>query len=97
MCLLFGAVAESPGCDDWISVPQAGRLLGLQFHTIHRLIRSGELPADFVLPYPGPKSRRRAIRIRRRDVEEFIERARIQPGELRHLHPEWTWERYGDG
>lgn len=26
---------------------------------------------------------------------DYLERARVKPGELRHLHPNWTWERYG--
>lgn len=37
--------------DDWISVPVAARLLGLQLHTVYRLIENGELgasrPSDF--------------------------------------------------
>jgi hypothetical protein len=31
------------------------------------------------------------------DLDDYIERARIKPGELRHLHPEWEWDRYHDG
>lgn len=39
------------------------------------------------LPSPRPKRRRRAIRIRRQDVDDYIERASVKPGELRHLNP----------
>lgn len=58
-----------PG-DDWLTVQQAADLLGLQFRTIHYLIDRGELPAEATLPSSRPKSRRRAIRIRRQDVED---------------------------
>ncbi|MDQ6948560.1 MAG: DUF3024 domain-containing protein [Actinomycetota bacterium] len=74
--------------DDWVSVPTAARLLGVQAHTIHRLLDSGELAAEFTLPSPRPKSRRRAIRIRRADLDAFLQQARVKPGELTHLYPE---------
>lgn len=83
--------------DEWLSTPKAAELLGVRVRTVYNLINKGELPADFVLPYPGPKSRRRAIRIRRQDLEDFIEQARVKPGQLRHLHPAWEWDRYHDG
>jgi len=31
------------GGDDWITVPTASRSLGLQLHTIYRLVENGEL------------------------------------------------------
>jgi excisionase family DNA binding protein len=78
--------AVSLAGDDWMSVPQTAKLLGLQLHTVRMLIDRGELPAEFVLPYPGPKSRRRAIRLRRQDVYDYIKRSRVKPGELRGLY-----------
>lgn len=60
--------------------------------TVRTLIEHGELYADVDLP--GPKARRRTIRVRRQDVHEFIERARIKPGELTHLYPDWPGNRY---
>ncbi len=83
--------------DGWLSTVKAAEVLGVRLRTVHNLINTGQLPADFVLPYPGPKSRRRAIRIRREDLEDFIRAARVKPGELRHLHPAWEWDRYHDG
>ena len=79
---------------DWLSAPEAATLLGLQLHTLHALIDRGELVAKVTRPDDRP-TRRRRIRIRRQAVDDFIERARVKPGELRHLHPNWTWERYG--
>jgi excisionase family DNA binding protein len=29
--------------DDWITAPTAARLLGLQLHTVYRLIENGDL------------------------------------------------------
>ena len=72
--------------EEWISVPVAARLLGLQLHTVHALIDRGELRAEFTLPSPRPKSRRRAIRVRRQDVHDFIARSRVKPGALRRLY-----------
>lgn len=80
--------------DGWMSAPEAARRLGVQLHTLHGMIDRGELPAEVVRADDRPK-RRRSIRVRRQDVGDFIERARVKPGELRHLHPNWSWERYG--
>lgn len=62
-----------PTSVEWLSDPQAAKLLGLQ---LHALIDRGDLVAEIV-------------------PADFLERVRVKPRELRHLHPEWTWERYG--
>ena len=80
---------------EWLSGPQAAKLLGLQLHTLHALIDRGELSADVIPPGNKSTGRRRSIRIQREAVDDFLERARVKPGELRHLHPNWSWERYG--
>ena len=67
--------------------------LGVQQNTVYALVDAGELVAEITVP-SGPK-RRRSVRIRRGAVDDYIKRARIRPGELRHLHENWTWERYG--
>jgi len=85
-------VAESAG-DDWIGVPTTAGLLGLRPHTVYALIDSDELHAEVTVPTDRPK-RRRTIRIRRNEVDAYLERARVKPGELRHLHPNWAWDRY---
>ena len=69
--------------DEWVTVPMAAKLLGLQLHTVYALIDRGELPAEVTYP-PGPK-RRRSVRLRNGDVVDFLRRARLKPGELRHL------------
>ena len=71
--------------DEWVTVPMAAKLLGLQLHTVYALIDRGELPAEVTFP-PGPK-RRRSVRLRHGDVADFLRRARVKPGQLRHLVP----------
>jgi excisionase family DNA binding protein len=77
------------GGDDWITVPTAARLLGLQLHTVYRLIEKGELGGvdTYGVCMSGRPRRRRSFRLTRRDVDDYLERARIKPGELRHLVP----------
>ena len=36
--------------DDWITVPEAARLLGLEPHTVYALIDRGELAGEVTLP-----------------------------------------------
>lgn len=85
-------VLDAARCE-WITVPEAAGLLGVALHTAYDLIDRGDLTAEVTGPN-WPK-RQRSIRLRRQDVDAFIERARVKPGELRHLHPNWSWERYG--
>jgi excisionase family DNA binding protein len=74
-----------PTGDTWITVPVAARLLGLELHTVYDAIDRGELQAEVTMP--DPPKRRRSVRLRRQDVDDFVERARVKPGELRHLYP----------
>ena len=93
MARTIGPVRSLPG-EDWLSVPQAAKLLGVQMATLRALIDRGDLPAEFVLPYPGPKRRRRAIRVRRQDVCDYIDRSRVKPGDLRGLYVAASGGRY---
>jgi len=72
--------------EDWIGAPEAARLLGLELRTVHALISKGELQA-VILPSSRPEPRRRSIRLRRQDVGDYIDRARVKPGTLSHLFP----------
>ena len=79
--LRFTVVAETTG-EESLSGPQAAELLGLQLNTLQALIDRGELAAD-ILP-PGKRSRRgrRAIRISREAIGDYLQRGRDQPGEV---------------
>ena len=70
-----------------MGVPAVASYLGVMLRTVYAIIDEGQLPAFKI---------RRVIRIRREDVDEYLERCRIKPGELRHLYPatseEDEWE-----
>lgn len=82
------SIAETSAGEEWLSVPQVAEVLGLEAATVRALIERGDLVADFTLPYPRPGSRRRSIRVRRKDLKAFIERSRVRPGQLAHLYPQ---------
>jgi excisionase family DNA binding protein len=63
----------------WLSTAEASKRLGIGLRTLYRLIDEGQLPA-----YKFG----RVIRLQEAEVEEFIDRARIKPGELEHLYPD---------
>ena len=71
---------------NWLTVPQTARLLGLQLHTVYGLVDRGELEAEVIVPTDRRK-RRRSVRVRRQAVEDYIDRAPVEPGELHHLNP----------
>ncbi len=58
-------------------MPALAKELGVRMRTIYRIIDAGELPAYKL---------GRVIRIKRADVEAYLERVKVQPGELAHLH-----------
>jgi excisionase family DNA binding protein len=61
----------------WLSTSQAAGQLGITTRTLYRLIDSGQLPAYRF---------GRVIRLKEQEVESFVERSRIAPGELEHLY-----------
>jgi excisionase family DNA binding protein len=73
---------------EWLTVEQVAEHLGLAVSTVRSLVSSGDLAAHFVVPSPRPKLRRRVARIRPKDVDDFVARARVRPGDLAHLYPQ---------
>ena len=68
--------------EDWFGAPAAARYPGIYLTTLYRLINAGELPAYQI---------GRVIRLRRVEVDAYIERSRVRPGELDHLYgPEYV-------
>lgn len=65
--------------NQWMSTKEAARHLGITPRTLYRIIDEGQLAA-----YQFG----RVYRLKRSDVEAFIEASRVQPGSLRHLYPE---------
>ncbi len=64
---------------EWMSSGDAADYLGLGTRTLYRFIDEGRVPAYRF---------GRVIRLKRVDVESFIETCRIEPGSLEHLYPE---------
>ncbi len=56
----------------------AANYLGITLRTLYRVIDEGQLAAYRF---------GRVIRVKRADVDAFVESARIKPGELAHLYP----------
>lgn len=64
---------------EWLSTADAAAALGITPRTLYRFIDQDGLPAYRF---------GRVIRIKRADIDAFIEAARIEPGGLSHLYPE---------
>ena len=63
----------------WLSTAEAAKRLGITSRTLYRFIDQGDLPAYRF---------GRVIRLKRDEVDTFIEACRIEPGTLEHLYPE---------
>lgn len=64
---------------EWLSTPEAAGRLGITTRTLYRFLDEGQLPGYRF---------GRVIRLQAKDVDEFIEHSRIEPGSLEHLYPE---------
>ena len=64
--------------NDWLSTKTAAEELGVTLRTLYRLIDGGELIAYKI---------GRVIRLRRNDLDAYIDSTRLKPGELKHLYP----------
>lgn len=63
----------------WLGTTEAARFLGVVPRTLYRMVDEGQIPAYKM---------GRVIRIRRSDLEAYLEANRVQPGSLAHLYPE---------
>ncbi len=63
----------------WLSTDEAAQRLGIATRTLYRFINEGEIPAYRM---------GRVYRLKAADVDDYLERHRILPGELDHLYPE---------
>ncbi len=63
----------------WLSTPLAAERLGITTRTLYRFIDEGQLPA-----YKFG----RVIRLKRSDVDSYIDSCRVEPGSMSHLYPE---------
>lgn len=72
-------VADNFDQIQWLSTQDAAERLGITPRTLYRFIDQGDLPAYRF---------GRVIRLRTKEVDDFIRSSRIKPGELEHLYPE---------
>ncbi len=70
---------------DWLTVPQAARILGLASHTLSRYLKAGEIP------YTVDRQRRIRV-IARADLDAYLERSRLKPGDLGPTTTGAKWE-----
>jgi excisionase family DNA binding protein len=72
---------DTPPDDDleWLSTPAAAERIGVTPRTLYRFIDEGQLPA-FKFG--------RVIRLKKADVDTYIESCRVEPGSMAHLYPE---------
>jgi len=74
----YSPVPRTTG-DDWFGSPEAAQFLGVGLRTLYSFIDRGELSAYKL---------GRVIRVRRVDLEAFLEHHRVEPGSLGHLYPQ---------
>jgi excisionase family DNA binding protein len=75
------SIASAVQSPEWMSSGEAADILGLRTRTLYRLIDEGQLPAYRF---------GRVIRLKRHEVDAFVESCRITPGSLEHLYPDAT-------
>lgn len=75
--------------DEELTTHTAAEMLGVTVVTVRRLVEAGELGQvrTYGTRANGRPSRRRSFELTRKDVEEFLDRTRVKPGELSHLYP----------
>lgn len=77
---MFYIVVQNPLPDappDWLGTTAAARYLGITPRTLYRLIDQGRVPA-YALG--------RVYRLRRADLDGYLDAVRVVPGTLGHLH-----------
>lgn len=75
---LAAHLAERPP-PEWLGTTEAAAWLGVTARTLYRLIDMGDLVAFMI---------GRVLRIRRADLEAYLESAKVRPGTLGHLVPD---------
>ncbi len=61
-----------------MGVPEAAEYLGVGMRTVYKFLNQGLIPAYKL---------GRVIRMKREDVDAFLEANRVEPVSLRHLYP----------
>ncbi len=79
MSAILTVMPKDKMLSEWLSSGKAAEMLSVSSRTLYRFIDEGLLTGYRF---------GRVIRVKRRDIEEFIEACRIIPGTLKHLYPD---------
>lgn len=63
---------------EWLSTQAAAHRMGITTRTLYRFVDEGALPAYRM---------GRVFRLKKSDVDAFIESSRVEPGTLKNLYP----------
>ena len=75
---MFYIVMHAPDlAPEWLGTTAAARYLGITPRTLYRLVDHGEVPAYAM---------GRVYRLRRTDLDAYLDAVRVVPGTLGHLH-----------
>ena len=64
---------------EWLSTKDASEYIGVTLRTLYKLIDEGLIPAYKI---------GRVIRVKKEDVDSYLQSTKIKPGELDHLYPD---------
>ena len=64
---------------EWLSTKDASEYIGVTLRTLYKLIDEGFIPAYKI---------GRVIRVKKEDVDSYLQSTKIKPGELDHLYPD---------
>jgi excisionase family DNA binding protein len=62
----------------WVGSPEAAGRLGVTLRTLYGFIDAGDIPAYKM---------GRVIRLKAADIDAYVEKVRLKPGDLKHLFP----------
>lgn len=71
--------SRSVSDSEWLNTDQAAKRLGITTRTLYRFIDEGQVAAYRF---------GRVFRLMAADIDDFIEKCRVEPGTLSHLYPE---------
>ena len=75
--MFYIVMHEPDAAAEWLGTTAAARYLGITPRTLYRLIDRGAVPAYAM---------GRVYRLRRPDLDAYLESVRVVPGTLGHLH-----------
>lgn len=75
--MFYIVMHDTDPAPDWMGTSAAARYLGITPRTLYRLVDQGAVPA-YALG--------RVYRLRKGDLDDYLDAVRVKPGTLGHLH-----------